>query len=200
MRRSSISRVTAALALAFVAVTTAGCAPTPEPVESATPTASTSTSASPSSTPTSEPLALPDCLSIYSPALVASLTAEGREPLPDLDAGLGGTLDPAVRLVLDGLAESVSCGWILPASESGSTTTIAVIDASARAALEAAFAASGFTASTALGGTLYSLDVDEEFLTYRESHLLVDDFWIGSFFTFGDAESLTLDAAAQLSL
>lgn len=134
---------------------------------------------------------------MYSPALVASLIAESR--VRDTEEAVGrGSLDDAVSAVLDGLDETVSCGWYLPASESGSTTIVARIDDAARAELESAFNAGGFSADTTADGELYSISVEEEFGTYEESHLVADDIWIGTLYAGGTAETLTLDAAAQL--
>ncbi len=193
--RGATLAVAAALALSLAA-----CTPSPEQAESPSPAASASASPSSATPPTPTPspdLALPDCETIYSPAMVASLIAESR--VSDADDAVGrGSLDEAVSAVLDTLDETVSCGWYLPASESGSTTTVARIDDAAKADLEAAFAAGGFTAATTADGELYSIRVEEEFGTYEESHLVLDSIWIGTLYAGGSAEALTLDAAAQL--
>lgn len=186
------STLTAVLALS-------ACTPDPEPA--ATPTASPSVTASESAAPTAPAISLPDCDSIYSPALVAALQAEGRTAEGDVSAPGGGgwgTFDVGVETILAALPDAVHCTWILPASESGSTTSIAVLDDASRTALVAAFASGGFVASTAPGGDLYSITVEEEFITYTESHLLTAEVWIASAYAFGDASTLTLDAAAQL--
>ena len=193
----------AALIVAALAVSLVGCTPTPEPTPSASPSESPSASesATPSATPTAEPIALPDCGGIYSPALVASLTAEGRTSIGDVsgpETGGWGTADTTLPGILASLPERVSCTWILPATESGSTTSIARLDAASRTAVIAALVAGGYTASTIPQGELYSIAVELEIGTYNESHLLTDEFWFASYFSGGQAESLTLDAAALL--
>ncbi|UYN83921.1 MAG: hypothetical protein KIT89_01410 [Microcella sp.] len=193
MRRWMLaSALTAVLALS-------ACTPEPEP--GATPSASPSATVSASAAPTAPAISLPDCDSIYSPALVAALEAEGRTSEGDVSAlggGGWGTFDVGVEAILSAIPEAVHCTWILPASESGSTTSIAMLDDASRTALVAAFAGGGFVASTAPGGDLYSITVEEEFITYTESHLLTAEVWIASAYAFGDASTLTLDAAAQL--
>ena len=184
--------------LAGLALT--ACTPTPVVTPTATPSSAPTASASASATPSPSPaFVIPDCDSIYSPALVASLSAEGRTPLGDTSAAGGGgwgTFDAGIEAILSGIVDRVSCTWILPASESGSTTSVAVADAAARTALLAAFTAGGFAASTTADGDLYSISVEEEFITYTESHLLTSEVWIGSAYGFGVAETLTLDTAA----
>jgi len=186
----------AALAL-LLAV--AGCAGAPPAEPSEAP--SSSAAPEPSATVDPEPLALPDCDSIYSPAVVAALEAEGRTAQGDVstaDGGGWGTFDTGIETILAAIDDRVSCTWILPASESGSTTSIALLDGPSRTALVAAFAGAGFTASTAPSGDLYTLAVEEEFITYTESHLLTAEVWIASVYAFGNADALTLDAAAEL--
>jgi hypothetical protein len=184
-----VSAVTALLVLT-------GCTPEPpaeiEPSESAAP----SESAEPS-VPAPEPITLPDCDTMYSPAVVAALTGEGRSPLGDVsapDMGGWGTSDPAIEAILAAIDERVSCTWILPATESGSTTSIARLDDASRAALVAAFGTAGFVAA----GDRFTIEVETEVGSYNETHLLTDEFWIGSVFSGGDSALLTDDAAAQL--
>lgn len=158
----------------------------------------------PSATPTSSPapIALPDCAGIYSPEVVTALTAEFREPLGDVSGSEGGggwgTRDDAVIAVYASIAERISCTWILPASESASTTTIARLDDTSRAAAVAALTTAGFTASANPDGDAYAIEVETEFGSYNEWHLLSSEVWIGSAFSGGSAESLTLDAASRL--
>ena len=180
-----------------------GCAPEAEPdgAPSVEPTASEPSASSEPSEPAPEPITLPGCDDIYSPALVAALEAEGRTSEGDVSTPGGGgwgTFDVGIETILASIDERVSCTWIYPASESGSTTSIAVLDGASRTALIAALAGAGFTASTAPSGDLYTLAVEEEFITYTEAHLLTADLWFASAYSFGDATTLTLDAAAQL--
>lgn len=193
----------AALIVAALAVSLVGCTPTPEPTPSASPSESPSASesATPSATPTAEPIALPDCGGIYSPALVASLTAEGRTSIGDVSGpGMGGwgTANESLTALLSTSPDRVSCTWILPATESGSSTSIARLDAATRTTVVTELTAGGYTASTVPEGDLYSIDVETEVGSYNESHLLTDDLWFASFFSGGQSQTLTLDAAALL--
>jgi hypothetical protein len=180
----------------------AACTPTPTatpaPTASALPSAGESASASPSPSPA---FAVPDCDDIYTPLLISTLVAEGRTPLGDTSTAVGGgwgTFDAGIETILSAIKDRISCTWVLPTSESGSTTSVAVLDAASRTALVAAFAAGGFTASTTSSGDLFTLSVEADFLTYTESHLITAEVWIGSVYAFGDADILTLDAAVAV--
>lgn len=199
---SRLTISTAALALALSGLL-AGCVPMPEPTPSASPSESPSAaeSATPSAPPSPEPLALPDCAGIYSPALVASLTGEGRTSIGDVsgpDTGGWGTADTTLQGILAATPDRVSCTWILPATESGSTTSIARVDAATRGSVVAALTAAGYTVSTVPGGDLYSIAVELEIGSYNESHLVTDELWFASYFSGGQSQTLTLDAAALL--
>lgn len=197
-RRSALWSIGLTLTLL---VALAGCTPAAAPAPSGSPSASPSASGSTSASPTPTPVALPGCDTIYSPALVTALEADGRESQGDVSApGAGGwgTLDPALEALLTSIDERVSCTWILPASESGSTTSVARLDAATRVAVLDALATAGFTATPIDGGELWTIAVEEEFITYTETHLISETLWVGSLYTFGDAQTLTLDAAALL--
>jgi hypothetical protein len=188
-----VSTVTAMLVLS-------GCTPEPapevDPSEAASPSVSGEPSAEPSG-PADEPIALPDCDTIYSPPVVATLTSEGRSPLGDVSApGMGGwgTNDPAAERILAALDERISCTWILPATESGSTTSIARLDDASRVSLVTALTTAGFV----VAGDRFTIEVETEVGSYNETHVLTDEFWIGTFFSGGDSALLTDDAAAQL--
>lgn len=200
---TSLSTAPAAVIALALTVSLVGCTPSPEATPSASPSESPSASesASPSATPSPEPIALPDCASIYSPAVVASLTAEGRTSSGDVSApGMGGwgTADTTLQGILASIPDRVSCTWILPATESGSTTSIARLDPATRVTVVGALTAAGYTASTVPEGDLYSIEVATEVGSYNETHLLTDEFWFASFFSGGESQTLTLDAAAQL--
>ncbi len=193
---STIAFLTLAIA---VTATISGCVPPPAPTTSPTPTPTASTT--PSATPTVEPLALPECGDIYSAALVATLTAEGRTPLGDVSGpGMGGwgTGNPTLEGILSAIPDRVSCTWILPASESGSTTSIARLDETTTTAVIGALTAGGYTPSTVPGGDLYTISVEFEVGSYNETHLITEEFWFTSYYSGGQSQTLTLDAAAQL--
>ncbi|MFN3708152.1 hypothetical protein [Microcella sp.] len=145
---------------------------------------------------------LPTCDDIYSDELVAELTDEGRESLGDTaaaGAGGWGSGDAVLIALLQGAMERVSCSWILPFSESGSTTTIIRIDEATAAFLDEHLTdTAGFTVTSALSGQLYTLEVEGDF-PYSEAHLIVDGLLIATEAFGGDAEPLTVDAGAQLS-
>ena len=173
-----------------------GCTPEPSPEASPSVEPSSSEPAEPSEPPV-EPIVLPDCDSIYSPAVVAMLTGEGRTSLGDVSApGMGGwgTGEPTIEAILADIDERVSCTWILPASESGSTTSIARLDDATRTELVAAFTAAGYVAD----GDLFEIEVDSVVGSSNETHLLTEEFWIGSSFSGGDSALLTGDARDQL--
>lgn len=189
-----------ALVALVIAVGAAGCTPS-TPAPSASPTASEAPTETPSASPTVEPIALPDCDSIYSAGLVASLTAEGREPLGDVSGpGMGGwgTGDATLEGILSAIPERVSCTWVLPATESGSTTSIARIDEATRTTVISTLSAAGFSASVVPGGDLYTIAVEFEVGSYNETHLITDELWIMSYYSGGGSQTLTLDAAALL--
>lgn len=195
----SFSAVVPVGAIVCLTLALAGCVPGAAPDPTSSPAASASPSASASPAPS--PVALPECDAIYSPALVTTLEADGREPQGDVSGpGTGGwgTLDPALERLLVSIDERVSCTWILPASESGSTTSIARLDDANRTSLLDTLATAGYTATPIDGGELWTIAVEEEFITYTEAHLVTTTLWIGSLYTFGDAQTLTLDAAALL--
>jgi len=191
-RRSALGSTGLAVTL-LLALT--GCTPpaAPEPSDSLAASASASAEPSPSAAPG---LALPDCDSMFSPDLVAALTADGREP----EAATIGPYsnDAGVVAVFGSVTDLVSCDWILPASESGSTTTVALIDDATAGALEIALADGGFSGDAYGDGRLYTITVEGELVSSTEAHLIVDGAWISTTYFGGDAEALTLDAAGQL--
>lgn len=201
LTRPALVSAPATLLVVVLAAVLAGCTPTPVPVASPTPTESAVESEAPSLTPMPEPLAIPDCADIYSASVVATLTSEGRTSSGDVsspDMGGWGTYDPSIQAILAAIPERVSCTWILPASESGSTTSIARLDAASRTTLVTAFGAGGFIASTTPDGERYTIEVETEVGSYTETHLLTAEFWIGSVYSGGDSALLTGDATAQL--
>lgn len=206
VRRAPSIRIAALTAATLLAI--AGCAgPDPNALPSS-PDAPASTSPSPDAGTdlgdgdTDDVVVLPNCDEIYSPELTAELTDEGRESLGDTaaaGAGGWGSGDAVLVALLQGAMERVSCSWILPFSESGSTTTIIRIDdATADFVAEHLTDTAGFTGSSALGGQLYTLEVDGDF-PYSEAHLIVDGLLVATEAFGGDAEPLTLDAGTQLS-
>lgn len=208
VRRAPSIRIAALTAAALLAI--AGCAgpdpnappSSPDAPASASPTPDADAGTDPGDGDTDDIVVLPTCDDIYSPDLVAELTDEGRESLGDTaaaGAGGWGSGDAVLVALLQGAMERVSCSWILPFSESGSTTTIIRIDdATAEFVAEHLTDTAGFTETSALGGQLYTLEVDGDF-PYSEAHLIVDGLLVATEAFGGDAEPLTLDAGTQLS-
>lgn len=196
MRRPASAPLTAAVMLA-AGLLLVGCTPAAAPDPSSSPGASTSPSASSSAAP----VALPGCDAIYSAGVIATLESEGREPEGDISEpyqGGWGTLDAGLEALLAAIDERVSCTWVLPASESGSTTSVARLHEATRTAVLDALATAGFAAMPVDGGELWTYRFEDDFITYTEAHVITETLWIGSVYTFGDAQTLTLDAAALL--
>jgi len=183
------------LSALVITLTVSSCAPTPEPEETPTTEASPSESASPSVEPAPE-LALPTCDAMFSADMVATLTGEGRVAEASVTGPASSNGD--IVVTFEGQTESVRCGWILPASESGSSTAIAFIDDATRSDIESTLTAGGFTASSALGGSAFSIENQGELSSSTEFHLIVDGVWFFTIYFGGDAEALTIDAAEQL--
>jgi hypothetical protein len=208
--RTRRTRPTAVTALGCAALfVVAGCAgPDPDALPSS-PDAPASSSPSPDATDSTgddgaaDLVALPTCDDIYSPDLIAELSDEGRDSLGDTaaaGAGGWGSGDAVLVALLQGAMERVSCSWILPFSESGSTTSIIRVDDATAAFLDEHLTdTAGFSPTSALGGTLYTLDVEGDF-PYSEAHLIVGGLLVATEAFGGDAEPLTLDAGAQLTV
>jgi len=161
---------------------------------------------------------VPDCDTMYSAGLLAAFTDEGRN-LVSLDpaAGYGwGSVDTNLVKILQEVRSDlkVSCTWYKPASESGSTTTVAIISSDILPDIEEALRQSGASRETLEGGTLWKLDQTSSSISgefdANETHFLVSTtcpaslaeteciLWIASTFSFGSSELLTTDAAKVL--
>lgn len=161
---------------------------------------------------------VPDCSTMYSDGLVSAFTDEGRELEGDLTAtGFGwGTVNQDLVALLSEVRSDlkISCTWYLPASESGSSTTIAIIASEQVENIEAALRDEDGTSDALGDGQLWKVDqtssnISGEF-DANEAHFLVSTpcpaslaetdctLWISSTFSFGSSESLTRDAAEQL--
>ena len=161
---------------------------------------------------------VPSCDTIYSAGVVSAFSDQGRELVPqEPSAGYGwGSVNPElVRVFQDVRSDlKVSCTWYLPASESGSTTTVAIISSEFVPDIESALRADQAVRETLGEGTLWKLDqtssnISGEF-DANETHYLVSTtcpaslaepectLWIASTFSFGSSERLTRDAAEVL--
>ena len=167
-----------------------------------------------------EGLSVPTCETMYSADLSTTLLEELRTNVGDTsegDFGYGTTnqeLIPLLKAVRSDLR--ISCTWYLPASESVSVTSVAIVSGEVLGDVTAVLRASGAGSAEAGGGTLYTFDstTSDESLDYiaTEAHFVVDvpcpaslaeetcGAWVSSNYAFGEAQPLTLDAARTLGI
>lgn len=167
-----------------------------------------------------EGLAVPTCETMYSADLSTTLLEELRTNVGDTsegDFGYGTTnqeLIPLLKAVRSDLR--ISCTWYLPASESVSVTSVAIVSGEVLGDVTAVLRASGAGSAEAGGGTLYTFDstTSDESPDYiaTEAHFVVDvpcpaslaeetcGAWVSSNYAFGEAQPLTLDAARTLGV
>ncbi|MEK9602233.1 MAG: hypothetical protein VW015_02060, partial [Pontimonas sp.] len=154
-----------------------------------------------------EGLAVPTCETMYSADLSTTLLEELRTNVGDTsegDFGYGTTnqeLIPLLKAVRSDLR--ISCTWYLPASESVSVTSVAIVSGEVLGDVTAVLRASGAGSAEAGGGTLYTFDstTSDESLDYiaTEAHFVVDvpcpaslaeetcGAWVSSNYAFGEA-------------
>ncbi len=163
---------------------------------------------------------MPTCDTLYSAEQTAELIARQRVSIGenvDGDYGYG-----TVNLELVGLLQNVrtdlkvSCTWYLPASESASITTVAIIDAEGEETVNAILGESGALAQSVGGGTLWTIasataEASPDYLA-TEAHFLapvpcpaslaatICTGWFTTHYSFGQAEELTIDAARKLEV
>ncbi len=167
-----------------------------------------------------EGLSVPTCETMYSADLSTTLLEELRTNVGDTsegDFGYGTTnqeLIPLLKAVRSDLR--ISCTWYLPASESVSVTSVAIVSGEVLGDVTAVLRASGAGSAEAGGGTFYTFDstTSDESLDYiaTEAHFVVDvpcpaslaeetcGAWVSSNYAFGEAQPLTLDAARTLGI
>jgi hypothetical protein len=167
-----------------------------------------------------EGLSVPTCETMYSADLSTTLLEELRTNVGDTsegDFGYGTTnqeLIPLLKAVRSDLR--ISCTWYLPASESVSVTSVAIVSGEVLGDVTAVLRASEAGSAEAGGGTLYTFDstTSDESLDYiaTEAHFVVDvpcpaslaeetcGAWVSSNYAFGEAQPLTLDAARTLGV
>jgi len=167
-----------------------------------------------------EGLSVPTCDTMFSPELTATLLEELRANVGDTSEGNFGygttnqELIPLLKNVRSDLR--ISCTWYLPASESVSVTSVAIISGDALRDVTAVIRAAGAGSAEAGGGTLYTFDstTSDESPDYiaTEAHFLVEvpcpaslaedscGAWVTTNYAFGKAQPLTLDAARTLGV
>jgi len=161
---------------------------------------------------------VPDCDTMYSAGVISAFADQGRELIPqDPQAGYGwGSVNQdLVRILQDVRSDlKVSCTWYLPASESGSTTTVAIISSEFLPDIESALRADQGSRESLGEGSLWKLDQTSSNISgdfdANETHYLVSTtcptslaepectLWVASTFSFGSSERLTRDAAEML--
>ena len=161
---------------------------------------------------------VPDCDTMYSAGVISAFADQGRELIPqDPQAGYGwGSVNQDLVRILQEVRSdlTVSCTWYLPASESGSTTTVAIIPSEILPDIESALRADQGSRESLGEGSLWKLDQTSSNISgdfdANETHFLVSTtcpaslaepectLWIASTFSFGSSERLTRDAAEML--
>ena len=161
---------------------------------------------------------VPDCDTMYSAGVLSAFSEQGRELIPQDPAagyGWGSVNQDLVKILQDVRSDlKVSCTWYLPASESGSTTTVAIISSEFLPDIESALRADQGARESLGDGTLWKLDQTSSNISgdfdANETHFLVSTtcpaslaepectLWIASTYSFGSSERLTRDAAEVL--
>lgn len=165
-------------------------------------------------------IAVPTCDTIYSQTQTSALLGEVRVNIGETSEGdFGyGTTNRELVSVLKNVRRDlrISCTWYLPASESVSVTSVAIVSGDIETDVNRVLAASGATKEDLAGGVLWTFDSTSsnespDFIA-TEAHFvtpvpcpssLADTtcaLWVSSNYAFGSARTLTLDAATQLGV
>jgi hypothetical protein len=166
-------------------------------------------------TPEDTGFVIPTCDELFSAGQTGALIEQERVNMGDTsegDYGYGTTNPELVGLLKNVRTDlRISCTWYLPASESGSVTSLAVVNPDEAAAVSAALESLGATQQETGGGVLWNIDstTSDESADYlaTEAHFLASVLcpsslaetsctaWVSTNYAFGQAETLTLDAA-----
>lgn len=163
---------------------------------------------------------LPTCDTLYSSAQNTALLDQVRVNIGDTsdgDFGYGTTNRELVGLLKSVRGDlRLSCTWYLPASESVSVTSVAILDPEVAASVNRVLTDTGAVKTTEGGGTLWNIasttsDESSEYIA-TESHFLAPVpcpaslaettciGWFTTNYSFGQAENLTVDAARKLGV
>ena len=165
-------------------------------------------------------LTVPTCDTLYSADLTTQLLAELRTNVGDRsegNVGYGTTNQDLVPLLTSVRSDlRISCTWYLPASESVSVTSVAIVSGEVLDDVAGVLQGVGAGSAEAGGGTLFTIDsaTSDESPDYiaTEAHFLVDvpcpaslaedscGAWVTTNYAFGPAQPLTLDAARTLGV
>ncbi len=166
-------------------------------------------------TPEDTGFVIPTCDELFSAGQTGALIAQERVNMGDTsegDYGYGTTNPELVGLLKNVRTDlRISCTWYLPASESVSVTSLAVVNPDEASAVSAALESVGATQQETGGGMLWNIDstTSDESGDYlaTEAHFLASVLcpsslaetscmaWVSTNYAFGQAETLTLDAA-----
>jgi hypothetical protein len=163
---------------------------------------------------------IPTCDELFSTGQTGAMIEQERVNMGDTsegDYGYGTTNPELVGLLKNVRTDlRISCTWYLPASESVSVTSLAVVNPDEASAVSAALASLGAAQQETGGGVLWSIDstTSDESSDYiaTEAHFLASvpcpsslaetscTAWVSTNYAFGQAETLTLDAAKNLEV
>lgn len=190
-----------------VALAASACQPEPSPSSSGAATSTATplpTAVSPSPVETMKPDAfeLPlGCDQVYSAQMFNTLETDVA-PLNDPGITMLSTQQPALLELLDSGIPSLRCTWGAP-SEYGIATTIAVIDGTQTAAIEADLRDSGFGCAALGDGVLCVIEQrgitqdDTEYVS-GESHYVGGGGWVATTYLNAEVEGYTEDIVSTL--
>lgn len=171
-------------------------------------------------TPAQTGLAVPTCETIYSPELNQALLDQVRVSRGETSEGnFGyGTVNPELVSILKNVRRDlrISCTWYLPASESVSVTSIAIVSGDVESDVMRILGGIGATRETVGGGVMWTIDettsdISTDYIA-TEAHFLNEvpcpaslaetscAAWVSSNYAFGQARVLTLDAVTTLGV
>jgi hypothetical protein len=165
-------------------------------------------------------LSVPTCDTIYSSDLAAELTSQERSNVGDTsegDFGYGTTNQDLVNQLKNVRSDlRISCTWYLPASESVSVTSVAIVTGEVLDDVERVLSSMGAGSAEAGGGAFFTIDsaTSDESPGYiaTEAHFLTEvtcpaslagescGVWVSTNYAYGQARPLTLDAARTLGV
>lgn len=171
-------------------------------------------------TPGTTGIAVPACDALYSADQTQELLDQVRVGLGDTSEGNYGygTTNQDLVAILKNVRSDlrISCTWYLPASESVSVTSVAIIGSDVESELTSALGTIGAVTEEAGSGQLWILDeaFSEEAGDYiaTEAHYVAEvpcpssladtrcAVWITTNYAFGQARVLTVDAATQMDV
>lgn len=182
------------------------------------PTETPETTEEETAAPTDEGLVIPDCENLYSSELNTALQNEVRVNFGNTSEGnfgYGTTNLDLVKILQDVRSDlTVSCTWVLQASESASVTSVAVITSDVESDVRGFLESAGGSGEDSGGGFIWTVDsplseVSPD-IDATEVHYLADIacpssvadpecvVWVATNYSFGEARVLTLDAAGKL--